>query len=135
MYSKEGMPIRRNHITEENVRLKLKIFTEHKPLVHVNCPTCSCLLHKSSACNDMHHCGKVHVCNFCQQKSFPWEKNGLPLSHWKNCPRWDHDLPWFKCKEGECLTNGKDCINHSESIKELENQRWNTAYKSIINKN
>lgn len=136
IFSKHGFPQRRHTIHQKDIELKIKELNDHFPLVHVSCPSCSSLLFKSSACNDLYHCGNIHVCNFCQQKSFPWEKNGLPLSHWQTCPRWDHDINWFLCKEGECKSDSLDCTleSHKLSISELNKQRWKRAYSSISNK-
>jgi hypothetical protein len=51
------------------------------------CPTCSVPLEKSSACNELRHCGQLSVCNFCL---------GIFDENHK-CPRWDHDSHCNPC--------------------------------------
>jgi hypothetical protein len=74
----------------------------------MKCPTCQVTFHKTSACNEIYHCGKLRICNICRYKSYPWEK-GIELEHWKECKRWDNEISGYECKE-EC--NGT-CKEHS----------------------
>jgi len=52
-----------------------------------SCPTCHIPLEKSSACNELRHCGSLAVCNFCL---------GIFDEH-HSCPRWDHDSHCNPC--------------------------------------
>lgn len=76
----------------------------------------------------MKHCGKAHVCYFCLERSFPWE-NGFAQSHWELCPRWDHDSPWYPCRDGECHWEGKECQEetHAPFVKRMHELRWQAA--------
>jgi hypothetical protein len=56
-----------------------------------SCPTCSVPLEKSSACNELRHCGQLAVCNFCL---------GIFDENHK-CPRWDHDSHCNPCTNPE----------------------------------
>lgn len=113
------MFLRCSDVDENMVKEFLAQVFEHSEFTFSKCPTCKVALEKSSACNDMVHCGNMHVCNFCQQVSFPWE-NGIDTDHWNDCNRWD-DMTWLKCKEGACFTDFKDCQDpdHVESILKL----------------
>ena len=51
------------------------------------CPTCTTPLEKSSACNELKHCGQLAVCNFCL---------GIFDEH-HACPRFDHDSHCNPC--------------------------------------
>ena len=101
----KGMPIRMNEITEE---MKLN----YNALVNkdiMECPTCKIKFHKISACNEIHHCGNLRICNLCRFTSFPWE-NQIPLDHWQTCFRWDYLIDGYKC-----IDNCNGCENHEES--------------------
>jgi len=101
-----GMPMRTNLITEE-----MKV--NYNNLVDKNimeCPTCKVKFHKVSACNEIHHCGNLRICNLCRFTSFPWE-NQIPLDHWQTCFRWDYLIDGFTCQD-----NCNGCENHKESL-------------------
>ena len=128
--SEDGVhhPIRRNQVSIQMILCRIREMKQHSPWFHAQCPSCDSSLFKSSACNDMIHCGKSHVCYFCLERSFPWE-NGFHKDHWQLCPRWDHDTAWFPCRDGECSWEGKECSDllHAPLIKQLHETRWNTA--------
>jgi hypothetical protein len=132
VFSNGFVPLRRHRVTDKMIDQKIQNLEEHFPLVHIKCQNCKTTLHKSSACNDMFHCGRIHTCNFCQQNSFPWEK-GMPLEHWQTCPRWEHDLAWFPCKDGECYNDQNECSdkNHTEAIERLHKERFVASKRSI----
>lgn len=102
---KDGMPLRRRQITRgmAQARLEELAAAKDKGGVFSACPTCGISLSKSSACNELHHCGSRKVCNMCACSTLPWEHT-LPSTHWSTCPRWDTDmlLPAFVCRENEC---------------------------------
>lgn len=117
----EGMFSRHIRVNEEYVRKK-KLSIQQKALhlqkikedyFHPQCPSCTLSLSKISACNDLHHCGEAHVCNYCLGFSFPWEK-GLPQEHFDTCKRWDHDTEGFQCTgecNSECRLHGRDLLD------------------------
>lgn len=56
------------------------------------CPQCDVLISKSSACNELRHCGNLSVCNFC----FGLAEEG----HFENgCSRWDHESYCNPCTD------------------------------------
>lgn len=126
MINDQGILKIKTSITVQCVAKKLKSILQHYPLSHVNCPGCNTMLHKTSACNDLHHCGDRNVCNFCNSSSFPWE-SGIPLEHWKICPRWDYESIHFPCKEGVCFTDETECVEHGEEIKQFNKTRLSSA--------
>lgn len=125
-------PLRRKDITAQMVLKKILEMQAHAPWFHAQCPSCDTAMYKSSACNDMKHCGKTHVCYFCLERSFPWE-NGTDLKHWNTCPRWDHDLDWFPCRYGVCHTDSSECkdITHAPYISRLHVLRWEAAMNAL----
>jgi hypothetical protein len=102
------IPMRKHCVTNFMKQQKIESFKNTFPLVHANCPTCKTPLYKTSACNDLKHCGSMNVCNFCCMHSFPWEE-GVPIEHWKSCVRWDSDIDWLPCKENECFDEFHEC--------------------------
>ena len=102
------IPLRKHRVSNAMKQQKIESFKNTFPLVHANCPTCKIPLYKTSACNDLKHCGSMNVCNFCCMQSFPWE-HGMPLEHWKSCIRWDSDIDWLPCKENECFDELHEC--------------------------
>lgn len=130
----EYFPIRRNFITEEMIDQKIKEMKEDFPWFHSVCPTCEISIYKSSACNDMHHCGNSRTCNFCLYRSFPWETS-ICAEHWNICPRWDHDIKNFLCRDGICVSDGQDCNleTHKAGIEELHKLRFEFSLKALKN--
>jgi hypothetical protein len=126
-------PLRRHRVTREDVSRRLVDLAEHAPWLHARCPACDARLFKSSACNDLHHCGSTHVCNHCLQQSFPWEPRGLPAAHWAACPRWDHDTAGVLCREGHCSSDGSECRvpEHAASVLRLHATRWRAALEAL----
>lgn len=120
------------------VAARLREMREHAPWLHVPCPTCAAPLHKSSACNDLHHCGAAHTCNWCLVRSLPWEA-GLGSAHWwgmgGSCPRWDHDVPLHPCRDGECCGEafGGECRNpaHATAVRAMHAARWAAAVAAL----
>jgi hypothetical protein len=133
-----GMPLRRKDVTPAMVAERLRSMREHAPWLHAACPTCAAPLHKSSACNDLHHCGSTHTCNWCLARSFPWE-SGIHGGHWHGsggaCPRWDHDVPWLPCRDGECSGQafGGECRDstHAMAVRALHAARWAAAISAV----
>ena len=130
----EFFPIRRNFITSEMIEQKIKEMKEDFPWFHSICPTCEISIYKSSACNDMHHCGNSRTCNFCSHRSFPWE-TCISSDHWNTCPRWDHEIKSFLCRDGICVNDGQDCSleNHKEGIAELHKTRYEYSLNALQN--
>jgi hypothetical protein len=128
-----SVPMRRHEITYDMVVDRIKSLTEHAPWFHIKCPSCEINLFKSSACNDMHHCGLSHSCYFCSIRSFPWEK-GILQEHWSECFRWDHDHYFYKCREGECINDGDECsdVSHAPGISKLHNMRFRASLKALL---
>jgi hypothetical protein len=71
---KRGENTYTNYLKEEEKHWIRKEFEEYPTSIH--CPTCRTPLERSSACNELYHCGHECVCNACGQFSFRWE-NGL----------------------------------------------------------
>ena len=128
----ESFPIRRNFITKDMINEKINQMNEDYPWFHSICPTCEVSIYKSSACNDMHHCGPSRICNFCLHRSFPWE-DGICNEHWKSCPRWDHEISSFLCREGECVNDGQECNlkSHKNGISHLHKIRYENAVRCL----
>lgn len=127
-----SMPLRRFQVTRNVVEERLAALHAHAPHVHASCPACDTSLYKASACNDLHHCGDAHVCNFCQVRSFPWE-NGL-LEHWElGCPRWDSDITDFPCRDGVCRSEGHECAvaAHAAAISALHAARMEETLAAL----
>jgi hypothetical protein len=118
-----GAPLRRSMVTGVHRSLQAEDANEDIKGGHVRCPGCSIRLHKDSACNELRHCPEHCVCYSCGAQSLPWE-NGLPSSHWKECPRWDSQdhvaaMAGFLCVEGDCYGEGVgECTrrDHAEGI-------------------
>lgn len=119
-----GMPLRKHLVTRSMIDNKLNTCSQ-MPWHHVECPSCATTIYKTNACNDIYHCGKSSVCNWCGYSSFPWE-DGIPLDHWSSCQRWDVYLPWYECKD--CDTESQECQvpEHQDSIQKLHRERYHT---------
>jgi hypothetical protein len=130
----EIIPLRRNLVTIKMINDKIYQAKQNADLATVHCPTCAAKIYKTSACNDLKHCGNMHVCNFCQEQSFPWEILGLPLEHWYVCNRWDYENDHFPCKENECFNDEHDCKNknHALKISQFNTQKYLAFESSII---
>lgn len=126
------VPIRKHLVTTNMKEEMVNNLKKNFPLVHANCPTCKIPLYKTSACNDLKHCGSMHVCNFCFSHSFPWE-NGMPLEHWKTCTRWDSDFEWFPCKENECFEETRECLqpSHAPFIQKLNYYKMQAFTRNV----
>ena len=108
------------------------------------CPCCSAPIHKSSACNEMRHCGLCR-CNVCGELAPPGQD--VLVDHWigmgGSCPRfdqhtyWDLFTPEWKCVEGECHDEHRDCCvpAHDEGIGQYHGHRkirhFLTAVRSL----
>lgn len=129
------MPLRRHEVTPTMVAVRLKALQAHAPSVHTACPTCAAPLFKSSACNALRHCGPVEVCNWCQERSWPWEDGGLDRGHWVACPRWDHDVAGHPCREGQCCSAawGGECRDpsHAPAVAAMHRARWEAAVRAL----
>jgi len=98
-----------------------------------HCPDCDVPLHKTSACNELSHCGRA-ICNVCGACSLPWEPPHLPSSHWSvdgspGCPRFDV-ADWavkcgYICVEGTCFTDEIECSvsSHQPGIRRMHAAR------------
>ena len=130
LFFRDGFPLRCNTVSREMI--DEKISRCELPWHHVECPTCISPLFKTNACNDLFHCGKSSVCNWCSHSSFPWE-SGIPNDHWTKCHRWDVYLPWFECRD--CDTEHQECKNssHQQSIYKYHNERFH-AFLELIRK-
>lgn len=120
-FFKNGLPLRQNEITEE---MKLN----YVKLVHddtMECPACQINFHKISACNEIHHCGQLKICNVCRYTSFPWESN-IDLDHWKTCYRWDYLINGFTCPD-----NCNGCDKHEENLELYKNTRREQSLKRV----
>jgi len=127
-FSAFGKPRKISTVTDKE--LQEKISELMTPEINLRCPCCSTVVFKSSACNDLHHCGNIHICNFCQSSSFPWE-SCLPSDHWITCPRWDQDFEWFPCKENICFTEFKECTVHEKFILRLNKIRRKKTLENL----
>ena len=87
---------------------------------NIECPTCSVALHKTSACNELHHCGGFKVCNACGARTCPWE-DSFPPEHWESCPRWDFEIPGYLCTS-DC-GDASDCRVHSFGVRKTAEHR------------
>lgn len=89
--------------------------------MHVPCMKCGCELHRSSACNELCHCGMVR-CDVCGMSGLDYDSH--LIDHWgsglmRTCPRWGAGSPeefWqhtvvtqHRCKEGVCHNDDHDC--------------------------
>ena len=130
LFSCNGFPLRKNLVTLSMIEKRLKECTESEPWFHVDCPTCSSKIFKTSACNDLRHCGSTSICYYCGQHSFPWE-DGISPQHWTNCFRWDVYFPWFQC--GDCDTDRGECNlpEHQTSILRLHKERLDAYLKAL----
>jgi hypothetical protein len=130
----EYFPIRRNFISNEMFEQKIRDMKQDFPWFHSVCPTCEISIYKSSACNDMHHCGNARTCNFCLHRSFPWE-DGICADHWKICPKWDYEIKDFLCRDGLCINDGQECSleSHKRGISELHELRLEYSLKRLKN--
>jgi len=100
--------------------------------LEVQCKECGVMLHKTSQCNALSHCG-VEVCNVCGFSDVV-----LPPDHWKKCPRFDTDKFWheqcgFQCVEGKCYSDIKECqvAEHQDSIKSVTETRRKFHVKAL----
>lgn len=130
----EIIPLRRNLITLEMINSKIYQARQNASSATVHCPTCKTKIYKTSACNDLKHCGNMHICNFCQEQSFPWEVLGLPFEHWSACSRWDCENSLFPCKENDCFNDKQECTNkvHAQKILQFNTQKYLAFESSII---
>lgn len=69
---KRGMHTYTNFLTETERKLLNDDFNSSGG--HVHCPSCRLALSRSSACNDLFHCGFERVCACCGQFAFRWER-------------------------------------------------------------
>jgi hypothetical protein len=129
----EIVPLRRQFVTKQMIQTKLNCAKQNAASATVFCPTCKSQIYKTSACNDVKHCGRMHICNYCQQHSFPWEILGLPLEHWTSCKRWDYENSYFPCKENECFSDTNDCNNkeHEHNILRFNQEKF-LALESLL---
>jgi hypothetical protein len=75
-FTKHGKRLHKKDVTVDMIVDAIDCMIPH-------CPGCDIPLNKSSACNELHHCGNLSVCNFC-----------LAIcddKHFEECQRWDHD--------------------------------------------
>jgi hypothetical protein len=129
LFFQNGLPMRKHKVTRSMIDAKIERCCT-LPWHHVECTSCNSQIYKTDACNDLHHCGKTSVCNWCGFSSFPWEE-GILKEHWDTCNRWDVYLPWFQCKE--CVTEHQECRieSHQQSIMRLHNERYH-AFINLI---
>lgn len=125
-------PLRRHEVNRSMLDGKIAEINEHFPWTHAKCPTCKTSIFKTTACNDIKHCGSQNVCFFCQHISFPWE-NGIKSEHWKNCTRFDSEISGFPCIDGQCRSDNNECskIDHEPFIKSLHGMRREAAIRLI----
>jgi hypothetical protein len=84
-FTSKGKRLRKNQVTIEMIMDALE---QDLP----KCPQCEVSLSKSSACNELRHCGNLSVCNFC----FGLAEEG----HFENgCSRWDHESHCNPCTD------------------------------------
>lgn len=79
---KRGEHTYTNYLKDEEIHWIKKEMEEFPSAVH--CPTCRTPVERSSACNELYHCGHESICNACGQFSFRWE-NGLQEHRKESC--------------------------------------------------
>ncbi|MBT97099.1 MAG: hypothetical protein CL902_00530 [Dehalococcoidia bacterium] len=96
------------------------------------CVRCHAPIHKGAACNEMRHCGTCR-CFVCGEIAPPG--TDVLVDHWIGmggcCPRfdahcyWDVFAPNWKCREGECYDECRDCgrEDHVYGIAEYHGHR------------
>ena len=84
-----------------------------------SCANCATPMHKTSACNELTHCG-LKVCYHCGYTGLPWESS--LFDHWDSegrlgCPRFDNDRFWAEmqcaslCSGTLCGGDAHDCTD------------------------
>jgi len=145
-------PIMRNYeLTADVCYTQLKELCESGENVTLPCLCCGMALHRTTACNELKHCGLVR-CNVCGLCGLEHERN--LIDHWHQCPRWMTDQYWgdvmwysgrpdiwqnpsLMCREGECHSDTHDCTceAHREYREIVANIRMmkcmNTAMQSM----
>ena len=115
--AKEGefVLLRNSELTVEEVVDQVEDMCTGETM-HVPCMKCGCELHRSSACNELCHCGMVR-CDVCGMSGLDYDSH--LIDHWgsglgRTCPRWGAGSPeefWQhtvfapshkRCKEGVC---------------------------------
>lgn len=103
---KRGQHTYTNYLKPEEKQWIKKEMDEYPFSVH--CPTCRTPLERSSACNELYHCGHECVCNACGQFSFRWENGLHEHRHETGCASHVDLDKEVKCKgEGECIFERK----------------------------
>ena len=131
--AKEGefVLLRNSELTVEEVVDQVEDMCTGETM-HVPCMKCGCELHRSSACNELCHCGMVR-CDVCGMSGLDYDSH--LIDHWgsglgRTCPRWGAGSPeefWQhtvfapshkRCREGVCHNDDHDCC-----VKEHEDFR------------
>jgi hypothetical protein len=88
----DGLPKRMHEITlADFLALVARVKESHKnSRTSVQCSGCDHALSKTSACNEMHHCGSRRACYICNLSSLPWEQ-ALPSTHWEGASACSYD--------------------------------------------
>ena len=116
MVDKEGRqaPLMRNYeLTSALCYDQLNEMSQGDTL-SVKCSCCRTPMHKSTACNELTHCG-LRKCFVCGLSSLEGEKNLIDHYGHDRCPLYDADgwrhmtrgMP--RCVEGECHDEHRDC--------------------------
>ena len=116
---------RKLFITSNDISYIKSRIMDQSGVVRVHCPVCDVLLQKTSACNELHHCGRA-ICYVCGASSLPWEPAHLPSHHWAHendtlssprCARFDSHSMWSACGymcTSACVgVNEADCVNQT----------------------
>jgi hypothetical protein len=83
-FTKHGRRVHKEDVTVDMI-------VEALDAAYPTCPGCGILLSKTSACNELHHCGNLSVCNFCFAI--------CDERHFDTCQRWDHDSHCNPCND------------------------------------
>lgn len=103
---KRGPHTYTNYLKDEEIHWIKKEMEEFPMAVH--CPTCRTPLERSSACNELYHCGHECICNACGQFSFRWEEGLQEHRKESGCSQHVDFDSEMKCEgEGECIHKRK----------------------------
>ena len=93
----------------------------------VVCPDCGAVIHKVTDCNCISHCG-YQICWICN-----YAADVIPIDHWKTCPRYDHDMPDYPCRQGVCYDFYTECKNpdHAPGRKTFHEFRRSKMIRSL----
>lgn len=108
---KRGLNTYTNFLTEEEKQILRSQFFDYPGKIF--CPSCRIPLERSTACNEIHHCGPEKVCNACGQMSFRWEMGLHQHRKQSHCANMIHE-------DTEALEYGEYTMIHKRLEKEYK---------------